>query len=338
MTADRVQQGGFSGTGLALLQELARHGAQVIALHPSPTDARILQLVELVRSSTDNERIYVEQCDMLDCGSIKAFGDRWTKDGRSGMVQDLEARIDAVIFAEGEGVDLAALHTNDRYRTAYLTSRHALVQSLLPVLLRSAQFSSSPIRIIGHIPPSYAMSSASRNEMQPWLAEGQAALSSLALTRESQSRLGPKGLCFVSACGGVTRSWTYSLLNQAGTFYVAAWLGVLLTWILWPLVWTFGKSSRSAAQVFLMTLCSPVNHSHVPQTEDLIERNGKMQSELAVESMNDGRKIIGGGLYRDGLLVRVAALDRLSPQFGNRIWNDETDTVQRILAEDKKHA
>ncbi|KAM0786811.1 hypothetical protein ACM66B_002243 [Microbotryomycetes sp. NB124-2] len=336
-----VLVGGFSNTGLALLQQLARDGAQVIALHPDPADARILQLVTLIRHSADNERIYAEQCDMTDCASIKAFADRWTKDGRSGMVQDLEARIDAVVFCDGDGSGLESANA-DGHRTAYVTARHALVQSLLPVLLRSSQSSTSPIRVVGQVSPLYALNVPSARQTldaRPWLSEAQTTLSSIALYRESQCRLAPKGLCFVNACSGFTRQWLYNFIRQLGTYYVSSWFGVLLTWLMWPLVWMFGKSSHSAAQVLLMALCAPVVQSHVPQTEDLVERNGKFQSDGGGQHDDSGQlNIVGGGVYRDGQLIRVTALERLSPHFGRHIWDEETDTIKQRLAPHEKNA
>ena len=96
-------QGGFSGAGLEVLQFLAAQGAQVIALHPDPTSASVVQLLMLLRSTSSNERIYVEECDLSSIDSIKGFIQKWQKDAKSGMVQDLEARIDGIIFCDGEG-------------------------------------------------------------------------------------------------------------------------------------------------------------------------------------------------------------------------------------------
>ncbi|GAA5945031.1 uncharacterized protein JCM15063_000004 [Sporobolomyces koalae] len=209
--------GAFSSTGLEVLQFLAAQGAQVIALHPDPTSSAVVQLLMLLRSTSSNERIYVEQCDLASIDSIKGFIQKWQKDAKSGMVQDLEARIDGIVFCDGDGggqegvgygitprqiEQVGTQETMSETHATHLTGRHALVQLLLPTLLRSAATATSPIRIVNQVSPFYsailpttfqplALDYASRPypTKAPWLAEGQVALASVLLWREFQSRI-----------------------------------------------------------------------------------------------------------------------------------------------------
>ncbi|KAK4057489.1 hypothetical protein OIO90_001558 [Microbotryomycetes sp. JL221] len=338
--------GGFSGAGLQLFYQLAQNGAQVIALHPDPTDARILQLVELIRFTTGSERTYVEQCDLLDFASIRIFAERWKKDGRSGMVQDLEARIDAIVFCDGEGSGLEGLcksgdvSVRETLHQAYCTSRHALVQSLLPTLLKSGQVSSTPIRIVNQVSPTY--STAVRLEPTPirlkaakyWSVEGHASMLSLALAKESQMRLEKAGLAYVNVCGGFSRDWAYSTVKHS---IPLAWFEVMLTWMIWPLVWLFCKTSESTCQVMLMALCAPLKQSRVPNVEDLVERNGRFESETTDEGEDlNEPKLVGGALYRDGQRIRVANLEQLPEDFGRRLWDAESELVKQGLCHENK--
>lgn len=166
--------GCWSGPGLSLVTELAWAGAQIILLHPDPVQAAVVQLLVLLRHSTANERIYAEECDMLDMGSIRRFAQKWEKEGRGGMVNELEARIEAVVFCDGDGsgfegggvgegrevvsglglgsqvVDLGV----ERQHLALVLARHCLLQLMLPALLKSS--ATSPVRIISQTSPFYA--------------------------------------------------------------------------------------------------------------------------------------------------------------------------------------
>jgi hypothetical protein len=207
------------------LQYLAAAGAQVVILTPRPLSPSVIQLLLLLRSATENERLYAEECDLADVASIRKFVGGWQKDARSGMVQDLEARIDAVILCDEEdmaptpgiGVRPAFIGGGgaseevrvSAYGMTRLTGRHALVQLLLPILLRSAATSASPLRIINTVSPFYATATAAtfrpkdlefRSDSddhaprkypasQPWMAQGQIALASILLWKEFQKRV-----------------------------------------------------------------------------------------------------------------------------------------------------
>ena len=66
--------------GLTLIQSLAHRGAHVIALSlaPAPIDSPDVEvLVSLISSTTENEHIYAEECDLTSSTSVQAFCDRF---------------------------------------------------------------------------------------------------------------------------------------------------------------------------------------------------------------------------------------------------------------------
>lgn len=253
------------------------------------------------------------------------------------MVQDLEARIDGIVFCDGEGSGLESTGRGvrqqlvstdeidddpiDVYHSAYVIARHALVQLLLPALLRSASTSSTPIRIIHQVSPFYSTipqlrlddlnwSTRPYPSGSPWLAEGQASLASVVLAKESQLRLADKSnVAFISVCSGFTRRYVNDSLLHSST----TWLGFLLSWLLWPLIWSFCKSSQAASQILLAAVLAPVAGRNVPNVDG--DQDGAATAEQAtgedgstargVKRDEKKRKVAlrGGALYREGLEV-----------------------------------
>ncbi|KAF5367028.1 hypothetical protein D9758_004014 [Tetrapyrgos nigripes] len=87
--------GGFTPTGLTVLKALAERGAHIIALTSNNSaggidDPRIQLVVDVLRSTTSNEQIYAEECDLTSPGSIEAFCTQFLKGE--------EKRLDGVVF------------------------------------------------------------------------------------------------------------------------------------------------------------------------------------------------------------------------------------------------
>ncbi|EDR07848.1 uncharacterized protein LACBIDRAFT_327594 [Laccaria bicolor S238N-H82] len=83
---------GFTPLGLTILQSLAQRGAHIIALSPDPIDsANITILISLLRTTTSNEQIFAEECDVSSPASIRSFCTRF--------LTGQDQRIDAIIFA-----------------------------------------------------------------------------------------------------------------------------------------------------------------------------------------------------------------------------------------------
>ncbi|BGP43039.1 hypothetical protein JCM10449v2_007054 [Rhodotorula kratochvilovae] len=304
--------GGLSGTGLAVFHYLAARGAQVVALHPGEVTPAVLELLLLLRSTTENERLYADQCDLTSLDSIRAFVVRWRKDTRAGMVGDLEVRLDGILFLDGEeeGAALpfgrgqtwapqrgAPDERLSKHRLSRLTGRHALVQLMVPILLRSATTSTSPLRIISTVSPFYAAAAAAPARFRPldfdytqpdagafprrspWVAEGQIALASVLLWREFQARL--------STLSAPSSSTSSSAPTPTATPAAAAAAAPILALsvcpgltraslraliapslrsparlaayvLLWPLIWLLAKSADEAAQGVLGALMGEV--------------------------------------------------------------------------------
>ncbi|GAA5995250.1 putative oxidoreductase [Rhodotorula paludigena] len=369
--------GGFSSTGLSVFSSLAARGAQIIALHPTPLSPSVVQLLLVLRSSSENERLYAEECDLTSVRSIRDFVLRWKKDAREGLVGDLEARLDGIVFCDGEGAgapsSLAigaeqawALDTGDErlseYRLSRLTGRHALVQLLMPILLRSAATSTSPLRLINTVSPYYsaiapgsfrpgdldylAPDAPPFPRSQPWLAEGQVALASVLLWRELQRRVStaasasaaapspsadapPKlsdlplpstPLLALSVCPGLTRASLRAHIAPS----LATPLRLIVFIACHPLIWLFAKSADEAAQGVLGALLGDVEGSSAD--------NGSSEGKKADGEDTTGRmRVRGGALYREGIEVRIPALDSVDPSVGAELWDSETKLVERLL-------
>ena len=71
-------QGGTSGIGAAVAHHLATRGAQIILLtHHAQSDPFLVDYVDDLRSSTNNELIYAEQVDLSSLQSIRLFATKW---------------------------------------------------------------------------------------------------------------------------------------------------------------------------------------------------------------------------------------------------------------------
>lgn len=71
-------QGGTSGIGAAVVQQLASRGAQVILLtKQSPSDIFLVEYIDDLRRITGNQLIYAEQVDLASLHSVRTFATKW---------------------------------------------------------------------------------------------------------------------------------------------------------------------------------------------------------------------------------------------------------------------
>ena len=71
-------QGGTSGIGAAVAHDLATRGAQIILLtHHALSDPFLVDYLEDLRNTTNNELIYAEHVDLSSLYSIRAFATKW---------------------------------------------------------------------------------------------------------------------------------------------------------------------------------------------------------------------------------------------------------------------
>ncbi|KAJ3714833.1 hypothetical protein C8R42DRAFT_726324 [Lentinula raphanica] len=83
--------GGLTPFTLTIIHELATRGAHIITLSPYSIDSlRVSLIIDALRTTTSNEHIYAEQCDLLSPASIQLFCKRFL----TGEVK----RLDALLF------------------------------------------------------------------------------------------------------------------------------------------------------------------------------------------------------------------------------------------------
>jgi NAD(P)-dependent dehydrogenase (short-subunit alcohol dehydrogenase family) len=183
-------QGGFTPFGLTLIQSLAERGAHIIALSSLPINStRVEVLINLLRSTTNNEQIFAEECDLTSPGSIHAFCTRF--------LTGHDQRLDAILFAH-EYQHIGSIFSSHKSsqdegdRTAASLATFLIITLLLPALLVAPV--ERDIRIINVVNPFYAAAahsfspafSMSRPKLSTFLQEGRRSLRLVVLTRHLQ--------------------------------------------------------------------------------------------------------------------------------------------------------
>jgi hypothetical protein len=183
--------GGFTPLGLSLLQSLAQRGAHIIALSSEPvTSSRVSVIIDLLRSTTSNEQIFTEECDLTDPTSIRDFCTRF-------LTGD-DQRLDALVFAHeyrsiGTWFQRPGQRSEEERKGASLAT-FLFITLLLPALLVAP--AERDIRIVNVVNPFYAAAVHSflpvekSEALQPpnstFLAEGRRSLRMVILTRHLQ--------------------------------------------------------------------------------------------------------------------------------------------------------
>jgi NAD(P)-dependent dehydrogenase (short-subunit alcohol dehydrogenase family) len=183
-----AKKGAFTSIGSTLLETLARRGAHIIALTDKPIDSpSITLLVEALRESTRNERIFVEHCDTVSINSTRAFCTKFLTGN--------EHRLDAIVFThEYEHVGPLKAFEKERReaeerRAAGSDCAFLMATLLLPTLLVAP--AERDIRIINVVNPFYAASvprfpSPPSPRSSTFLLEGYRSLRSIILMRHLQ--------------------------------------------------------------------------------------------------------------------------------------------------------
>ncbi|KAJ6626638.1 hypothetical protein B0H10DRAFT_1997941 [Mycena sp. CBHHK59/15] len=319
--------GAFSPLGLTLLESLAQRGAHIIALSPDPVDSeRVTTLIELLRSTTANEQIFAEQCDLASPPSIQAFCTRFI----SGKEQRLDAllltheytHIGAFRFLSREAPEAAAQERETASLSTFL-----LTTLLLPVLLTAPV--ERDIRIINVINRFYAAAAgpafsltAPPKSKSIFLHEGSRALRTTVLTRHLQRILDslptaqvPKtdehtstvpvvnrkaqksNIVAVSVSPGISRVATVSpLFNADWLSRTSSVLGIILYLLLYPLLVIFTKSSNATIQSILHVL-------FLPTPFKVFSRAANTPDKAPVDEPEEVLK--PGALYAECAVVRL---------------------------------
>ncbi|KAJ5312834.1 hypothetical protein N7508_003664 [Penicillium antarcticum] len=136
--------GGTSGIGATVVRELALRGAQVILLtRQPPSDLFLMEYIDDLRATTNNQLIYAEQVDLASLHSVRTFATKW--------IDNIPPRrLDSIILCGGIAEPTHArgrtLDGIDReWQVNYLANFHLL--SILSPALR-AQPAHRDVRVI----------------------------------------------------------------------------------------------------------------------------------------------------------------------------------------------
>lgn len=194
-------QGAFTPLGLTTIQSLAQRGAHIIALTSGDVESPESEatiLVDLLRSTTSNQEIYAEHCDLSSPSSIQTFCTKFMSGDNT--------RIDAVLLMH-EYQHVGPFHflktsnadMEQERQTRSLATFH-LITTLLPGLLVAP--AERDIRIINVVNRFYAAaattafsipfsrfsseSTTTSSSQSIFLSEGTRALKTCILTRHIQ--------------------------------------------------------------------------------------------------------------------------------------------------------
>ncbi|KAG6334778.1 hypothetical protein ID866_4311 [Astraeus odoratus] len=296
--------GGFTPLGLTLLQNLAERGAHIIALSPMPiNNPEIDILVSLLRSTTNNEQIFAEECDLTSPSSVRSFCTRF--------LTGKETRLDAIVFAHeyqhmGSIVSCEDSGELNRRRQEASLASFLILTLLLPVLLVAP--AERDIRIINVVNPFYAAASMSYSPSQPlpttssiFQQEGWRSLQMTIFMRHLQRVLDalPSG-------GQLPRTDENTVPVVSEKVQKSNIVAVYI--LLQPLLRVITKSPSSAVQSVLHVLFIPTPFKRNAQSSSATSTSGGTSTQEVLKA---------GALYRECAVVDVRVRTRGSPTSGN---------------------
>ncbi|KAK0203614.1 hypothetical protein DFS33DRAFT_1332741 [Desarmillaria ectypa] len=339
--------GGFTSLGLTLMQSLAQRGAHIIALtSESVESAEVTIIIELLRTSTSNENIYAEQCDLSSPSSIHAFCTRF--------MAGQDQRLDVLLFAH-EYQHLGSFEflspptaKLQKERETRSLATFLLITLLLPALLVAPV--ERDIRILNIINRFYA--AAANNTFSPpfsysaseppsapksiFLAEGTRALKTCILTRHIQRILDalpsaqvPKtdannssipvidakaqksNIVAISVSPGISRVDTIAPLLHADWTGRFGWsyLGIVLYLLFQPILRLIFKSPISAVQSVLHALFIPTPFKIILRAKEPKDKSDSVIENSVIEMPEEVLK--PGALYAECAVVplKVPTID-----------------------------
>ncbi|KAF8883242.1 hypothetical protein BD779DRAFT_643675 [Infundibulicybe gibba] len=326
--------GGFTPAGLTLVQALAQRGAHIISLSSEPVESpRVAILVDLLRSTTSNEHIFAEHCDMASPHSIRSFCTRF--------LTGQDQRLDAIILAHeyqhiGPVRFLSQQRDFSAERDAGSLATFLLTTLLLPTMLVAPV--ERDIRIINVINPFYA-AAANKNfspsftppsKTSTFLLEGTRSLRTAIFTRHLQRILdalpsaqvpktddgsttvpvvSPKvqksNIVAVTVSPGISRVDTVASLLNADWTLPTGWTarGLVIYIVLQPLLRILAKSPFSAIQSILHTLFLPTPFKILSASVDKPKGEASVIEESVTVTPVEALK--PGALYADCAVVNL---------------------------------
>jgi NAD(P)-dependent dehydrogenase (short-subunit alcohol dehydrogenase family) len=250
-------QGGTSGIGAAVVEELASRGAQIILLtHHAPSDPFLVDYIEDLRTITNNELIYAEQVDLSSLHSIRLFATKWvdnTPPRRLDMVI-LCANVMTPYFGQGQ-TTIDGLEAE--WAINFLSSFHLL--SILSPAIR-AQPPDRDVRILFSTCSSYIGGKLELKKTDTATKSGS--------TSFARSKLALMTFAYAFQKHLDSYQRPDKQLNNARAFIIdpgycrtpgtRRWLsggslwGLLLYLIMWPIWWLVLKSPVQGAQSYLL--------------------------------------------------------------------------------------
>ncbi|RPD55773.1 hypothetical protein L226DRAFT_447130, partial [Lentinus tigrinus ALCF2SS1-7] len=195
-----ILTGPFTPLGIVTLTALAKRGAHIIALSPYPLSHPVPSLLlPLIRSTTNNENIFAEYCDLTSATSIRNFC--------TTFLTGNDTRIDAIVFAHeypsigriwffGGQARREKEQREAEQRESVSLASFLMVTLLLPALLVAPV--ERDIRVISVVNPFYAaalptfssfLESTPSSPARPeslLISEGHRALRTIIVTRHLQ--------------------------------------------------------------------------------------------------------------------------------------------------------
>ncbi|THH09481.1 hypothetical protein EW145_g1998 [Phellinidium pouzarii] len=323
--------GAFTSIGSTLMEALAQRGAHIIALTHLPIEApEVALLVDAVRDTTKNERIFAEQCDFASVESVRAFCTKF--------LTGKEHRLDAIIFAHeyehvgpifsSKAEELAC----EERRAVASDGTFLMMTLLLPTLLVAPP--ERDIRIINVINPFYAAAVPSFPTSPPvngsnFLREGHRSLRAAVLMRHLQRVLDAlpqapapdpfnasaaaaskksqkSNIVAMSVSPGFSRHDTFAPLlraNHASSEF--SFFGLILYILLQPILRILAKSPSQSPQSILHALFLPTPFKLATMTKS--ETTGpENDDDTPPEEV-----LKPGALYSDCSIVRIDLRDRV---------------------------
>ncbi|RAL13028.1 putative oxidoreductase [Aspergillus homomorphus CBS 101889] len=253
--------GGTSGIGAQITLSLAQRGAQIILLtQHSPSDIFLVEYIDDLRRTTNNQLIYAEQVDLSSLHSIRTFATKW-------IDNVTPRRLDMVILCASSTPPahkkrLTVDGLDEEWQVNYLANFHLL--SILSPALRAqpahrdvrvifAACSSSFIRAGGFDLRRATTTTTPKNKKDESLF-GLSKLALMVFAHSFQKHLNafkrpdgqPPPTRVIMVDPGFTRTPGMRRWMTGGSLW-----GLLVYLLTWPVWWLTLKSPQQGAQSFL---------------------------------------------------------------------------------------